>query len=190
MSDAHRNKHHQHGHGIAAGSGPADVQSGASAATDERPATAHAGHHAGHGDMVADYQRRFWVSLVLTIPVLILSPMVRDFAGQGMTPLFTAEEWVALALSSIIYFWGGWPFLTGALPEIRTGRPGMMTLVALAISTAYFYSAAVTLGLPGDHHAAGSLAGNAVGSRRIAGTGGTGAPLARHRTAGDGRWRH
>ncbi|WP_035026285.1 MULTISPECIES: copper-translocating P-type ATPase [Paracoccaceae] len=99
--------------------------------------------------MVADYQRRFWVSLVLTIPVLILSPMVRDFAGQGMTPLFTAEEWVALALSSIIYFWGGWPFLTGALPEIRTGRPGMMTLVALAISTAYFYSAAVTLGLPG-----------------------------------------
>ncbi|WP_203232360.1 copper-translocating P-type ATPase [Gemmobacter caeruleus] len=99
--------------------------------------------------MVADYQRRFWVSLVLTIPVLILSPMVRDFAAQGMTPLFTAEEWVALALSSIIYFWGGWPFLTGALPEIRTGRPGMMTLVALAISTAYFYSAAVTLGLPG-----------------------------------------
>jgi Cu2+-exporting ATPase len=75
--------------------------------------------------------------------------MVRDFAGQGMTPLFTAEEWVALALSSIVYFWGGWPFLTGALPEIRTGRPGMMTLVALAISTAYFYSAAVTLGLPG-----------------------------------------
>lgn len=99
--------------------------------------------------MVADYQRRFWVSLVLTIPVLILSPMVRDFAGQGMTPLFTAEEWVALALSSIVYFWGGWPFLTGALPEIRTGRPGMMTLVALAISTAYFYSGAVTLGLPG-----------------------------------------
>ncbi|MGL6210485.1 MAG: copper-translocating P-type ATPase, partial [Paracoccaceae bacterium] len=73
----------------------------------------------------------------------------RDFLGQGMAPLFAAEEWVALALSSIIYFWGGWPFLTGALPEVRSGRPGMMTLVALAISTAYFYSAAVTLGLPG-----------------------------------------
>ena len=107
------------------------------------------GAHAGHGDMVADYQRRFWVCLVLTIPVLVLSPMVRDFLGQGMAPLFAAEEWVALALSSIIYFWGGWPFLTGALPEVRSGRPGMMTLVALAISTAYFYSAAVTLGLPG-----------------------------------------
>ncbi|PJF10333.1 copper-translocating P-type ATPase [Pseudorhodobacter sp. MZDSW-24AT] len=99
--------------------------------------------------MVADFRRRFWVCLVLTIPVLVLSPMVRDFLGQGMAPLFAAEEWVALALSSIIYFWGGWPFLTGALPEVRSGRPGMMTLVALAISTAYFYSAAVTLGLPG-----------------------------------------
>ena len=107
------------------------------------------GAHAGHGDMVADFRRRFWVCLVLTIPVLVLSPMVRDFLGQGMAPLFAAEEWVALALSSIIYFWGGWPFLTGALPEVRSGRPGMMTLVALAISTAYFYSAAVTLGLPG-----------------------------------------
>jgi Cu2+-exporting ATPase len=99
--------------------------------------------------MVADFRRRFWVCLVLTVPVLVLSPMVRNFTGQGMAPLFAGEEWVALALSSIIYFWGGWPFLKGALPEIRSGRPGMMTLVALAISTAYFYSAAVTLGLPG-----------------------------------------
>lgn len=107
------------------------------------------GAHAGHGDMVSDFRRRFWVCLVLTVPVLVLSPMVRDFTGQGMAPLFAAEEWVALALSSIIYFWGGWPFLKGALPEIRSGRPGMMTLVALAISTAYLYSAAITLGLPG-----------------------------------------
>ena len=69
------------------------------------------GADAGHGDMVADFRRRFWVCLVLTIPVLVLSPMVRDFLGQGMAPLFAAEEWVALALSSIIYFWGGWPGL-------------------------------------------------------------------------------
>ena len=110
--------------------------------------------------MVADYQRRFWVSLVLTIPVLILSPMVRDFAGQGMTPLFAAEEWVALALSSIIYFWGGWPFLTGALPEIRTGRPGMMTLVALAISTAYF-SITVLASRPSHMRATSALAASA-----------------------------
>ena len=107
------------------------------------------GGHAGHGDMVSDFRRRFWVCLVLTVPVLVLSPMVRDFTRQGMAPLFAGEEWFALALSSIIYFWGGWPFLKGSLPEIRSGRPGMMTLVALAISTAYFYSAAVTFGLPG-----------------------------------------
>lgn len=67
--------------------------------------------HAGHGDMVADFRRRFWVCVVLTVPVLVLSPMVRVFTGQGMAPLFAGEEWVALALSSIIYFWGGWPFL-------------------------------------------------------------------------------
>nr|MCU0908941.1 heavy metal translocating P-type ATPase [Paracoccaceae bacterium] len=148
MSDAHEHKHHQPANGITRDAGVATAKQGASPTTVASPG-AHAGHHSGHGDMVADYQRRFWVSLALTVPVLILSPMVRDFAGQGMAPLFAAEEWVALALSSVIYFWGGRPFLTGALPEIRGGRPGMMTLVALAISTAYFYSAAVTLGLPG-----------------------------------------
>lgn len=148
------------------------------------------GGHAGHGDMVSDFRRRLWVCLVLTVPVLVLSPMVRDFTGQGMAPLFAGEEWFALALSSIIYFWGGWPCLKGALPEIRSGRPGMMTLVALAISTAYFYSAAVTFGLPGgravllgtgyahDHYAARALAGDALGSRRVAGAGGTGTSAA------------
>ncbi len=60
MSDPHQNKHHQHGHGIAAGSRPADVQSGASAATDEGPATAHAGHHGGHGDMVPTFEVEEW----------------------------------------------------------------------------------------------------------------------------------
>ncbi len=109
-----------------------------------------------HSGMVEEYRRKFWVSLVLTIPVLILSPMVRDFLGQGMMPLFASEEWVALALSTIIYFWGGWPFLTGAWPEIRSGRPGMMTLVALAISTAYFYSAAVTGVCPAASHSTGN----------------------------------
>lgn len=135
-----------------AGMDHAAIGHGAKPAVDHA-AMGHApqggGAHASHGDMVSDFRRRFWVSLALTVPVLILSPMVRDFTGQGMAPLFVGEEWVALALSSIIYFWGGWPFLKGALPEVRSGRPGMMTLVALAISTAYFYSAAVTLGLPG-----------------------------------------
>ena len=163
MSSPEQPDHAAMGHGpesvdhaaMGHGAGPAVDHSAMGDATKpvDHAAMGHApqggGAHAGHGDMVADFRRRFWVSLILTIPVLILSPMVRDFAGMGMAPLFAAEEWVALVLSSAIYFWGGWPFLTGALPEIRSGRPGMMTLVALAISTAYFYSAAVTLGLPG-----------------------------------------
>ena len=135
------------GHDMAAMTGSKDGGKHSGHGASAAPATP--GGHAGHGDMVADFRRRFWASLALTVPVLILSPMVRDFVGRGMAPLFASEEWVALALSSVIYFWGGWPFLQGALPEIRSGRPGMMTLVALAISTAYFYSAAVTLGLPG-----------------------------------------
>lgn len=139
----------QHGHQEGHNHRPAEVPKSSRAEKTSASASAHGSHHTGHGDMVADFRRRFWVSLVLTIPVLALSPMVRDFAGQGMAPLFAGEEWVALALSTIIYFWGGWPFLKGAMPEIRSGRPGMMTLVALAISTAYFYSAAVTFGLPG-----------------------------------------
>lgn len=148
MSDAQDHRHHQHVPGMTMGNGPAAARPGAANAVDTS-SDSHAGHHVGHGDMVADYRRRFWVSLVLTVPVVILSPMVREILGFGMMPLFPGEEWVALALSTVIYFWGGWPFLNGAAPEIRSGRPGMMTLVALAISTAYFYSAAVTLGLPG-----------------------------------------
>ena len=148
-SDPHAG--HQMPAAVSAGSGGREATSDAHAGHRKLDGTAEhpGGHASGHGDMVADFRRRFWVSLALTVPVLILSPMVRDFAGQGMAPLFVAEEWAALALSSAIYFWGGWPFLTGAWPEVRSGRPGMMTLVVLAISTAYFYSAAVTLGLPG-----------------------------------------
>lgn len=137
------------GHEKAHNHGPVDVPKSGQSEQISASTSAHSGAHAGHGDMVADFRRRFWVSLALTIPVLILSPMIRDFSGQGMVPLFAGEEWVALAFSTIIYFWGGWPFLKGALAELRSGRPGMMTLVGLAISTAYFYSTAVTLGLPG-----------------------------------------
>ena len=132
--------HHDHQVGHAAKSNKSELRSGAGG---------HSSHKAGHAGMVDDYRRRFWLALALTIPVLVLSPMVRDFVGQGMARLLAGEEWIALSLSSVIYFWAGWPFLKGAGPEIRAGRPGMMTLVALAISTAYFYSAAVTLGLPG-----------------------------------------
>jgi Cu2+-exporting ATPase len=121
-----------------------------------RVATAmHAGHdaHAGHGHhnaaMVADFRRRLWVSVALTPPVLFLSPLIRQGLELGDVLRFPGDGLVLMALSSVVYVYGGWPFLTGFLAELRDRQPGMMTLVAVAISTAYFYSVAVTFGLPG-----------------------------------------
>jgi Cu2+-exporting ATPase len=99
--------------------------------------------------MVADFRRRFWVCLVLTPPVLLLSPMIRHWLGLDALLTFEGDAFVLFALSSVVYLYGGWPFLVGFSAELRRGRPGMMTLIALAISVAYFYSAAVTFGLPG-----------------------------------------
>jgi Cu2+-exporting ATPase len=99
--------------------------------------------------MVADFRRRFWVALVLTPPVLLLSPMIRDWFGLADVLSFPRDDLVLFALSTVVYVYGGWPFLTGFSKELRAGKPGMMTLIALAISVAYFYSAAVTFGLDG-----------------------------------------
>ncbi|HEY9215879.1 MAG TPA: heavy metal translocating P-type ATPase, partial [Ancylobacter sp.] len=106
----------------------------------------HAGHD--HGAMVADFRRRFWVTLVLTPPVLLLSPMIQHWLGVAETLAFAEDGLVLFALSTIVYVYGGWPFLTGFLSELRKGQPGMMTLIALAISAAYFFSAATTFGFP------------------------------------------
>ncbi|MGE3877118.1 MAG: heavy metal translocating P-type ATPase, partial [Parvibaculaceae bacterium] len=100
--------------------------------------------------MVADFRRRFWVTLVLTPPVLLLSPMIRHWLGLTETLSFPGDGLVLFVLSSIAYVYGGWPFLTGFTSELRKGQPGMMTLIALAISAAYFFSAAVTFGFPGE----------------------------------------
>ena len=100
--------------------------------------------------MVDDYRRRFWVSLVLTIPILLLSPAGGHGLGLIGTIVFPGSRMVLLALSSAVYFYGGWPFLTGLVTELRQRQPGMMTLISLAISVAYFYSAAVVLGLHGN----------------------------------------
>ncbi len=104
----------------------------------------HAGHD--HGAMVADFRRRFWVTLVLTPPVLLLSPMIQHWLGVAETLAFAEDGLVLFA----VYVYGGWPFLTGFLSELRKGQPGMMTLIALAISAAYFFSAATTFGFPGE----------------------------------------
>lgn len=106
------------------------------------------GAHAGHMDMVAGFRRRFWLSLIVTVPILILSPAIQDLFGFKSFAI-SGDMYALLLLSTFVFFYGGWPFLTGIVDEIRSGSPGMMTLIALAIVTAYVYSAAVTLGLPG-----------------------------------------
>src|ERR1041385_8010778 len=90
----------------------------------------HASHTAGHAGMVDDYRRRFFVSFALTIPVLALSPTIQGFVGLGDRLAFNGSEAISLVLSAIIFLYGGWPFLTGFVDELRTRRPGMMTLIA------------------------------------------------------------
>jgi Cu2+-exporting ATPase len=109
---------------------------------DDHPAhDEHAGHH------TANFLKRFWICLIITIPVLLLSHMVQQWLGFSFT--FTGHNYVLLALSSVIFFYGGWPFLVGIVRELKWGNPGMMTLVAVAITTAYLYSVAVVFGLRG-----------------------------------------
>ncbi|NQT50323.1 cadmium-translocating P-type ATPase [Candidatus Kuenenbacteria bacterium] len=98
--------------------------------------------------MVTDFKKRFFVSAILTLPILILSPMIRDFFGWEKIS-FTGDLYVLFFLSSIIFFYGGWPFLKGFFTEIKKKSPGMMTLISVAITTAYIYSSAVVFGLAG-----------------------------------------
>jgi len=106
-------------------------------------------HTRHHAHMVADFRRRFWISLMITIPVLILSPMIQRFLGLGDSIRFTGDSYILFAFSSIIFFYGGYPFLKGFLDELRSAHPGMMTLIAIAITTAYVYSSVVVFGLSG-----------------------------------------
>lgn len=104
-------------------------------------------HHNHHRMMIDDFKRRFWVSLVLTVPVLALSPMIQRWLNIDLD--FEGSKIVLFLLSSIIYFYGGMPFLKGIVKELRQKVPGMMTLIAIAISAAYLYSSAVVFGLEG-----------------------------------------
>jgi Cu2+-exporting ATPase len=109
---------------------------------------AHSGHRHHHAMMVADFRRRFWVCAVLTLPILVLSPMLQAWVGADLS--FAGSIWVLAGLSAVVFGYGGWPFLSGAAAELRRLRPGMMTLVALAITVAFVYSMAVVLGLEGN----------------------------------------
>ncbi len=106
---------------------------------------AHASHdHTGHEEM---FRQRFWVSLVLTIPVLLYSPMLQEWFGFSM-PTFPGSQWIGALFSVIIFVYGGLPFLQMALPELQNRKPGMMTLISLAITVAFVYSV-LALFLPG-----------------------------------------
>ncbi len=134
MTDHAAHRHHQH-------TAPANGNA------------AHAGHgEAGHdhGAMVADFRRRFWICLPLTIAVVVLSRHIQMLVGLPGVLAFPGSAFVEAALASAVFFYGGWPFLAGLSGELRRGKPGMMTLVSLAIVSAYVYSLAVLAGLPGD----------------------------------------
>lgn len=104
-------------------------------------------HHKHHKKMLEDFQSRFILSLFLTFPILVLSPLIQKLFGFELR--FIGSEYVLLALSTILFFYGGWPFLSGFVKEVKKKQPGMMTLIALAISVAFFYSVAVVFGLEG-----------------------------------------
>jgi Cu2+-exporting ATPase len=87
-----------------------------------------------HANMVADFKRRFWISLIFTVPILLLSPLIQKFLGLEGKINLTGDSYILLALSSVVFFYGGWPFLKGIFSELRAKTPGMMTLIALAIS--------------------------------------------------------
>ncbi|MDD4425828.1 MAG: copper-translocating P-type ATPase [Mariniphaga sp.] len=114
------------------------------------------GNHGGHGDgshdhhamMIKDFRTRFWVSTIISIPILVFSPMIQNFLGYEW--LLPGNKYILLILSTFVYFWGGWPFLKGFYEEIKAKGPGMMTLISMAISVAYFYSAATVFGLKGE----------------------------------------
>lgn len=146
MSHHDPHAHHQHDHGAHVHASPPGTGAVVSAAGSSH--AGHAGHD--HGAMVADFRRRFWVTLLLTPFVLALSPMIQHALGLGEALAFTGDRYLLFALSTVAYLYGGWPFLVGVVSELRKRQPGMMTLIALAISAAYIFSVAVTFGFPGQ----------------------------------------
>ncbi|HTF59585.1 MAG TPA: heavy metal translocating P-type ATPase [Actinomycetes bacterium] len=120
-------------------------------ASDQLSPTEHRQHvehdgHGGHGDHAARFRDRFWLSLVLTIPVVAYSEMVQEWLGFT-PPQFPGSQWVAPVLGTVVFVYGGWPFLEGGLSEARARQPGMMLLISLAILVGFGASAASALGL-------------------------------------------
>lgn len=125
MKDNMNHEHHNHDH------------------SDEQDYDKHAGHS------VAMFRNKFWVCLVLTIPVLLYSDNVARWL-HITAPSFPGSMYIPFILSSVIFFYGGWVFIKGAISELKSRLPGMMTLISLAIVTSYVYSLATVFGLKGE----------------------------------------
>src|SRR5829696_403373 len=108
----------------------------------------HGGHgaHGGHGDHAAQFRDRFWLSLLLTVPVIAYSEMVQEWLGFT-PPQFPGSQWVAPLLGTVVFVYGGRPFLEGGLAELRSRQPGMMLLISLAIMFAFGASLVTVFGL-------------------------------------------
>ena len=139
--------HHEHG-AHKAHSGHDSTEHAGHAGHGEDGGHGHGGHagHAGHGDHVAQFRRLFWIMLVLAIPVVGFNETFAHLIGYQL-PDAEWVRWVSPLLGTVIYFWGGRPFLTGAVSEIRSRKPGMMLLIALAITVAFVSSWGASLNL-------------------------------------------
>ncbi|MFC6356445.1 copper-translocating P-type ATPase [Luethyella okanaganae] len=149
--------HHDHPHAEHGGHADHADHAGNVGPADHGGDEAHAGHvghdaraahgdHAGHGDHVAQFRNRFWWTLVLSIPVVVFSSMVGHVLGYQPAE-FPGSTWISPILGTIVFVYGGAPFLRGAVGELRLRQPGMMTLIAMAISVAFLASWATSLGL-------------------------------------------
>ena len=157
----HRSKQepaHQHGYPVSAEAGPApdphggyDANQSAHLGGEGGRGGVHgrghgSGHGGGHGDHVALFRRLFWGTLALAAPAVLLSPMFAGLLNYSL-PDVPGLAWVSPALGTVIYVWGGRPFLTGAVSEVRARKPGMMLLIGMAITVAFTASWGATLGL-------------------------------------------
>jgi Cu2+-exporting ATPase len=156
MRSGEMDHEHHGGHGAQGGDhspatgqlSPNEHRQHAEPDTHGGPAGGHEGHaaHGGHGDHAARFRDRFWWSLILTVPVVVYSEMVQEWLGFT-PPQFPGSAWVAPVLGTVVFLYGGWPFLEGGLAEVRARQPGMMLLISLAILVGFGASAASALGL-------------------------------------------
>ena len=103
--------------------------------------------HTMHTSMIDDFRKRFYVVLTLTIPIMLLSPMIQHWLNLSIS--FPGAQYVLFALSTVVFLYGGWPFLKGLVDEVKAKNPGMMFLIGFAITVAYVYSVAIVFGLQG-----------------------------------------